>query len=50
MKKILGFVQESEMTHTNDISQTTFLISERLRPRSRHWRICADLHDGEISR
>lgn len=48
-ERVLGFIQESEMTHTSDISQTTFLISERLMPRSRHRGICTDVHDREIS-
>lgn len=48
-EKVLDFIQESEVTHTNDTSQTTFLISERLMPHSRHWLICTGLHDRASS-
>lgn len=48
-KEVLDFTQESEVTHTNDTSQTTLLISERLMPHSRHWLICTGLHDRESS-
>lgn len=48
-EKVLDFIQESEVTHTNDTTQTTFLISERLMLHSRHWLICTGLHDRESS-